>query len=87
MRNHCKSNTDILEKHQWDWLEDQLLNVQSEVKIVSSSITVLTPTEWLGGLDEFCAYQEDKQGFLDAIYDLEEGRRTRGGPKDRYDQW
>ena len=87
MRNHCGKNTDILKKQQWDWLEEQFFKVKSEIKIVSSSITALTPTEFLGGLSEFCAYKENKEAFLEAIKDMQEGRKTKGGPKDRYDQW
>jgi len=40
----------------------------------------------LGGLDEFCAYEEGKEGFLNAVRELGEGRKTRGGPKRNYDQ-
>merc|ERR1712183_893217 len=46
-----------------------------------------TPTDFRGGLSEFCAYKENSEAFLKAIKNLQEGRKTKGGRKDRYDQW
>mmetsp|Transcript_36137 Transcript_36137/g.44212 ORF Transcript_36137/g.44212 Transcript_36137/m.44212 type:complete len:514 (+) Transcript_36137:425-1966(+) len=80
-RGGGESSTDILSPEQWNWLENELLTIPSEIKVITSGIQVLPPTNLRKGYEFFCAYDGKNGTFERAIDELDEGKDTRSGVK------
>ena len=71
MNGKKHSDSDYLDKKQWKWLSDQLFNIKSQIKIISTSVQALTPSD-ARGLKRLCSYDGTNSTFMNAIYDIGE---------------
>lgn len=67
----CDKNNIFLNEEQWDWLQNELLEIPSEIKIITTSVQALTPTD-TNNMKSLCAYDGEDRTFMKAIRDLGE---------------
>ena len=79
-------NSDYLHSDQWDWLAKELFQVKSEIKVISSSVQVLTPTD-SARLKKLCAYDGPDGTFMKYIYDLGEDENWMHGEELYVEKW
>ena len=81
----CEGETStMLGDDQWSWLERELLDRESEIKIIGSGIQVLPPTHHGRSLTDYCAY-DGSGGTFDQSNDvLNEGPDVSGTS---YESW
>ena len=70
---------------QWEWLEQELLKKSSVIKLVSSGVQVLPPTNKDRPKEEYCAYDGEDGTFEKATVDMEEDGLDAEGTK--YEGW
>ena len=78
--------SDFLHDEQWDWLSKELFQVKSEVKIISSSVQVLTPTD-SARLKKLCAYDGPDGTFMEYIKDVGEDENWMHGEDLYVEKW
>ena len=70
---------------QWSWLEQELLGKKSVIKLVSSGVQVLPPTNKDRPAEEYCAYDGEDGTFVKSTMDMEEDGPEAEGTK--YEGW
>jgi len=84
----CKgADSKMLNDVQWQWLEDRLTLVKSEITVIASGTQVLAPTSQTTNREEFCADDSHSGGgstFEDAIAEVGEGPDW---PGTSYESW
>jgi len=82
-------NVDFIDKEQWNWLSNELFNVKSEIKIISSSIQALTPTNFNVDNDmyHYCAYDGEDGEFVKGVKELGEEKKWHGGGDFHKEKW
>mmetsp|Transcript_14275 Transcript_14275/g.30999 ORF Transcript_14275/g.30999 Transcript_14275/m.30999 type:complete len:625 (-) Transcript_14275:98-1972(-) len=86
MHGLCEgANSTMLGAAQWAWLEAEMLNKTSVIKLVSSGVQVLPPTSKDRPADEYCSYDGPDGSFVAANIDMEEDGADALGTK--YEGW
>ena len=78
--------SDFLQNEQWHWFAKQLFRIKSEIKVISSSVQVLTPSD-KKRLNNLCAYDGHNGTFMDAINELGEDESWMRGENLYVEKW
>ena len=79
------SSSTMLGDTQWEWLQNELLTKQSEIKIIGSGIQVLPPTHKGRPLEDYCSYDGSGETFDQAMIALNEASSDNSGTL--YESW